>query len=149
MGYIQLIKQDKVTPELQAKIDEIFGKANETMDDIGDIYREAMEQVTPIGETQDLYNATTVDSEGPLTRVIYSAMYYFDYVVGGHAVYGPIFSDLQRRWWFWYLYNVLGGVYNNRTNGFQPPNDYPAEAFDNAEPDVDRRLDEFLDWIIG
>lgn len=147
MGYITLTKNDQVTPELQAKIEEILGKASDTMDDIGDIYKDYMQELTPIGETQDLYDATFVDSDGQLKRTIYSAMYYFDCVVGGHAVYGPIFSDLQRRWWFWYLYNVLGGVYENKTNGFQPPNDYPQEAFDNAQMDVDVRLDEFVDWI--
>ncbi len=119
------------------------------MDDVGDIYLDAMQQVTPIGETGDLYYQTCVESEGALKRTIYSTSPHWDFVAGGHDVLGPIFSDLQRRWWFWYLYNVLGGWYERKTMGYYEGVDYPLVAFENGEGGVNNRLDEFLDWIVS
>lgn len=149
MGFVQISKNDQVSPELQDVLDNLMGYAESAMDDIGDIFQDAMEFVVPIGETGELGHLITVDNEGNLTRVIYSMSDHWDAVVGGHAVLGPIFSDAQRKWWFWYLNNVLGGEYTNKTDGYLPGNDFPLIAIAMGESDVDVRLDQFTDQIIG
>ena len=137
-----------VSGELQDILDNLLGSANEFMDDIGAILQENMELVTPIGDTNDLYDKTTVEVEG-LQRSVYSKSDHFDPVVDGHMVYGPVFSDRQRKWWFWYLENFLGGDYDvkvgsgNKMEG----NEYPTRAYYDAQSSVDMRLQEFLDNI--
>ena len=139
-----------VSGELQDILDNLLGSANDFMDDIGAILQENMEIVTPIGDTNDLYDKTTVESEG-LQRSIYSKSDHFDPVVDGHMVYGPVFSDRQRRWWFWYLENFLGGDYDVKvgSGNKMEANDYPLEAVDLADGDIEMRASEFLDLIAG
>lgn len=149
MGFIELRKDDQVSPALQEELDQLMPQAESTMDDVGNIYLDATQQVTPIGETGDLFHETIVESDGPLSKIIYSTSSHWDYVVGGHDVFGPIFSDLQRRWWFWYLNEVLGGWYENKTMGYYEGVDYPLSAFENAEPEIENRLDDFLNQIVG
>lgn len=151
MGSVETSLNQTVTDEIDALIGDINDQGSVMMDDIADIYKNAMQDVTPIGETSQLYSLTLVESFGDMDRYISSEADYFDPVVDGHMVYGPVFSDLQRRWWFWYLYAVLGGEYDvkvgsgNKMTG----NDYPSEAFDNADADVEARVNEFLDYLVG
>ena len=67
MGFIELRKDDQVSPALQEELDQLMPQAESTMDDVGDIYLDAMQQVTPIGETGDLFHETIVESDGPLS----------------------------------------------------------------------------------
>jgi len=151
LGSINTTKNEDITPDLISLIGDVKDEGSNMMDDIGDIYKNAMQDVTPIGDTQQLWSLTLVESFGDMDRYISSEADYFDPVVDGHIVYGPIFSDLQRRWWFWYLNAVLGGDYDvkvgagNKMEG----NDYPSEAFDNADADVTARVNEFLDYLVG
>lgn len=50
------------------------------------------------------------------------------YVVDGYRVLN---TEKSRRWWFWYLKNVLGGSYTRKTSGppgYVPPNRYHERA---------------------
>jgi hypothetical protein len=50
------------------------------------------------------------------------------YVVDGHRV---LTTEKSRKWWFWYLKNVLGGSYTRKTSGppgYVPPNRYHERA---------------------
>jgi len=149
MGYVQLTKDDQVSPALQEILDTIDNYAESTMDDIGDIELDAMQFIVPIGETGELGHDLIVENEGGLSRSIYSLSDHWDAVVGGHNVFGPIFSDKQRKWWFWYLWNVLGGEYDNKTDGYLPGNDFPLIAMEMADSNVEARVNEFLDQITG
>jgi hypothetical protein len=151
MGSLEANKSETITDELEGLLGELMPQGILMMDDIGEIYKNAMQDVTPIGETQQLYAQTLVESFGDMDRYISSEADHFDPVVGGHIVYGPIFSDLQRRWWFWYLNSVLGGEYTPKVGSGNklPGNDYPSEAFVNADADVEARVNEFLDYLVG
>ena len=149
MGFMEIRKgNDEVTPDLHDKQDNLLVQAIVTLDIIAELYKEFMQAVTPIGETNQLHDLTDIFSDDTLSRWIISEAPHFDWIVPGHAVYGPIFSDKQRRWWFWYLNNVLGGEYTNNAMGKTGPNDYPQIAFDMAEGDVNAEAEEFLNWIV-
>jgi hypothetical protein len=50
------------------------------------------------------------------------------YIVDGYRV---LTTEKSRRWWFWYLKNVLDGIYTRKTNGppgYVPPNRYHERA---------------------
>lgn len=150
MGFMEIRKGiDEVTPDLQDKRDNLLIQAIVTLDIIAELYKEFMQAVTPIGETNQLHDLTNVFSDDTLSRWIGSEAPHFDWIVPGHNVHGPIFSDRQRRWWFWYLNNVLGGEYANKTDGKTEPNDYPLIAFEMAEGDVNAQAEEFTDWIVS
>ena len=118
------------------------------LDDVADIYKESMNIEAPM-VTGNLMDLHVVESLGTYDRYIYSEAPYFDYVVDGHFLFGPVYSDKQRRWWFWYLANVLGGDYTpkvgsgNRLEG----NNYPTRAYYDAQASVEIRLQEFLENI--
>jgi hypothetical protein len=151
LGTLTVTKHETITPELEGLISDLIPQASIMMDDIGGIYKNAMQDVTPIGETNQLHDLTLVESFGELDRYISSEASYFDAVTDGHMVYGPVFSDLQRRWWFWYLNNVLGGEYEVKvgSGNKMAGNDYPSEAMDMADNDVESRVNEFLDFLVG
>ena len=130
----------------QKLISEIPDDTTLLLDDLGEIYKENMDIEAPF-LTGYLISQHIVEMLGTYDRYIYSDAPYFDDVVAGHAVYGPIFSEKQRRWWFWYLHNVLGGSYENKTDGHQPGNNYPTRAYYNAQPTVDARIQEYLSNI--
>jgi len=147
MGTIEFkIDKESLETEFQEKLNELPTKASNFMDEIAEIYLKEMQYLTPV-QTGNLVLFTIIEEFGELGRSIYSTASYFDWIVGGHNVYGPIFSDLQRRWWFWYLNTILGGSYTNKTSGYKGGDDYPLEAFYNSESDVDNKLDEFATWL--
>lgn len=144
MASVQLTTKDEVSPYVDAVIESLRSGASPFMDDIGDIYKEAEQQLAPIGETNQLYDAIGVDVLDEYTRSIYSVIYYNVWVIEGHAT---MVTEKQRRWWFWYLHTVLGGVYERKTEGepgYAGPNDYVSEAYDMADGDVDTAIDDFL-----
>lgn len=54
------------------------------------------------------------------------------YIVGGHRT---LTTERSRRWWFWYLQNVLGGSYTPKTgggSGYVPPDRYHERAVNNV-----------------
>lgn len=146
MGIVEI---EVTRPDLDDILNNILPKAVTMMDNVADTYKDYLETEAPVGETHELSDLSMWESLGPLERFIFSASGHFDPIVKGHKVYGPIFSDLQRRWWFWYLWNVLGGEYENTTNGMTEPNDYPQVAFDGADSDIDGILDDYLQDLLG
>lgn len=147
MGTINIRKEGEALKYVKDKAKQIKPQAKEMIDDVADIYFDALQDRTPIGETKKLYKLATIKIESFLARYIYSKATYFDWIVGGHKVYGPIFSEKQRRWWFWYLHNVLGGSYKRKTDGKTEPNDYPLDAFTKSDSNVNARVNKYLDWI--
>ncbi|MBZ2167008.1 hypothetical protein [Methanobacterium spitsbergense] len=137
------IGKDNVYNLYQKIIDGLPDDTILLLDDLAEIYKDNMDIEAP-NLTGFLISMHVIEQLGTYDRYIYSEASYFDDVVSGHAVYGPIFSDLQRRWWFWYLQNVLGGEYENRTDGRQPGNDYPTRAYHNAQSAIDYRLHEYI-----
>lgn len=149
MGQIQFTKDDQLSPELRDILSELDSYAESAMDDIGTIEQDAMQFIVPIGATGELGHNIIVEVDGKLSRSIYSLSDHWDAVVGGHNVFGPIFSDKQRRWWFWYLWNILGGEYVNKTDGYLPGNDFPLIAMEMADSNVEARVNEFLDQVVS
>lgn len=50
------------------------------------------------------------------------------YIINGHRT---LTTEKSRRWWFWYLNNVLGGSYTRKTSGppgYVPPDRYHERA---------------------
>ena len=144
-----LISKDELTGFMQSMMDRFMPETDSMLDDLGEIYVEEMQTANPIGETHELNDLTMVLSEDEFTRYIFSAAGHFVPVVEGHDVFGPIFSDKQRAWWFWYLNNVLGGVYDNKTDGYLEGNPYPAEAFEMADGEVQDRMQVYMNNIMG
>lgn len=61
-------------------------------------------------------------------RVASNGVPLWIYIVGGHRV---LTTEKSRKWWFWYLKNVLGGNYTRKTSGkrgYVPPNRYHERA---------------------
>ena len=116
-------------------------KFSQLMEDLAEIYRLYMVDFSP-WITSNMRQMMEKDDTGDYSWYVYSDVPYFDDVVGGHKVYGPIFSDKQRRWWFWYLKNVLGGSYTSK--GGYSGNDFPAQAYDAASGEIDAKIQEFL-----
>ncbi|MCE7699764.1 MAG: hypothetical protein K8E24_013445 [Methanobacterium paludis] len=116
------------------------------LDDLGEICKEKMDIEAPSG-TGNLISQHTVEDFGTYARYICSEVEYFDPLVGGHNVFGPIFSDLQRRWWFWYLKNELGGEYENKTDGHYEGDNYPMRAYYDAQAEMDSRMQDYLTAI--
>lgn len=151
MGILQISKNDEVSPYVEGVIDYFQSNSSGLMDDIGDIGVEEMQVVNPIGETQQLNDLTMWIPQGEFVRYIFSAAGHFEPVVAGHVILGPMLTEKQRKWWFWYLHNVLGGEYTVKygTGNKTPGNDYPAEALINMDDPVEVRLQEFLDGAMG
>ncbi len=152
MGSVQVTKSyDEVTPYIEEIISNILPQTSQTLDDISDIEVEYMQSENPIGETQQLNDLTMWEARGELVRYIFSAAGHFEPIVNGHVILGPFLTDLQRRWWFWYLNEVLGGDYDVKygTGNNTPPNDYPSRALEYSDADVDARLDQYLNDLFG
>lgn len=129
------------------RAEQLMGDAS---DGIGEIIRGAMVSEAPY-KWSDLREGHTVEDIGPLEKYIYSDVPHFEPIVKGHIIMGVNNSERQRRWWFWYLANELGGSYTVKhgTGNKTPENDYPARALINAEGDIEARLDQFLQELIG
>lgn len=113
------------------------------VDDLAEIYRGYMADESPfvIG---DMREGLVIENIGMYGRYVFSDVPYFDAVVAGHWVYGPIFTEKQLKWWFWYLRVMLGGEYVNKTDGFKEGNDFPSRAYEKAQPRIDDRIQQFL-----
>lgn len=151
MGSVQLTKEDEVSPYVEGVIDYFQNNTSNLRDDIGDILVDEMQVVNPIGETQQLNDLTICLVLDEYTIYVFSAAAHFEPVVAGHVILGPMLTEKQRKWWFWYLHNVLGGEYTVKygTGNKTPENDYPAEALVNADDPVEARLQQFLDVAMG
>jgi hypothetical protein len=152
LGNLDLKKEEEdIISDLQSMKEFLPILAVLFMDDVGEILKESLQLFTPIGDTQQLHDLIVVESMGDLVRYIYSEADHFDPVVDGHMVYGPVFSDKQRRWWFWYLDAVLGGSYEPKVGSGNklPANDYPSLAVEDADGSIELRAEEFLDQIVG
>ncbi|KYC53875.1 MAG: hypothetical protein AMQ22_00075 [Candidatus Methanofastidiosum methylothiophilum] len=146
MGYVKFSYKDETgIRELKANF-PIYWR--EFVGDVLDIYKFSMQDIAPERQGNTKRNIT-VERLSDSLGFVYSEVDWWDPLVGGHAVYGPIFSERQRRWWFWYLNTVLGGVYVNKTEGYKGGDDFPLEAFYNAEADVESRISEFGDLLVS
>jgi hypothetical protein len=147
-GDLSVLVQDNTSPDLIDILSSLMGNAIDFMDEVGDLYVGAEQAFAPYW-TGDVYNKTISEAEGPLTRNIYSTSDHFDPLVDGHVILGPMLTDKQRKWWFWFLNNVLGGDYTPKygTGSKTPPNEYISDAFSAVDPDIDGKLDEFWDKV--
>ncbi len=146
MGSIKISKKkDEVTPDIKSKLKSLPQKSSDMIDDVSTIFLEALKPDTPVGKTKELFSKTTISIESFLARYVYSEADHWKWLIPGHKVYGPIFSKKQRRWWFWYLHNVLGGNYKRKTNGKTKENDYPLKSFNRSQPSVENRVNKFLE----
>jgi len=151
MGSISTTKDDQVTPYLEEILGNILPQTSNLLDDISDIEVEYMQSENPIGETQQLNDLTMWEAFSALVRYIFSAAGHFEPIVNGHAILGPFLTEKQRKWWFWYLNEVLGGDYDVKygTGNSTPPNDYPSTSLVASDADVDSRCEQFLDEFLG
>lgn len=143
----------KLREEFQELRSNLPDKAEDLMknasDGIGEIYRGAMVAEAPY-LWGDLREGHEVEERGPLEIYVFSDVPHFEPVVNGHKITGPFNSAKQLAWWFWYLKNELGGEYEpkygtgNKTEG----DDYPARAMVIADPEVEARLQKFLDEVV-
>lgn len=146
MGYVKFsYKDDTGIRELKGNL-PIYWR--EFVGDVLDIYKFSMYDVAPERQGNTKRNIT-VERLSDSLGFVYSDVDWWDPLVGGHAVYGPVFSERQIRWWFWYLNTVLGGVYVNKTEGYKGGDDFPLEAFYNGEADVENRISEFGDLLVS
>lgn len=146
MGYVRFSYKDETgIRELKANFPVYW---REFVGDALDIYKFSMQDVAPERQGNTKRNIT-VERLSDSFGFVYSDVDWWDPLVGGHAVYGPIFSERQIRWWFWYLNTVLDGVYINKTEGYKGGDDFPLEAFYNAEADVESRISEFGDLLVS
>lgn len=152
MGSVNISKSgDEVTPFIQDILDNILGKTSNFLDDVSDIEVDYMQSENPIGETQQLNDLTMWEPKGELVRYIFSAAGHFEPIVEGHVILGPMLTERQRKWWFWYLFNVLGGDYDVKygTGNKTPANDYPTRALVASDDEVDVRAEQYLDDLFG
>ena len=140
------IGKDSVLNLFERIVGELPDDTTQLLDDLGETYKEFMEFEAP-AISFDLINNIIVEMLGTYDRYIYSTVSYFDDVVAGHDVYGPIFSDKQRAWWFWYLKNVLGGEYTNKTDGHKEGNNFPTRAYYDAQSTIDAQISRYLENI--
>lgn len=141
------IKVDKEQLEnyISTKLNELPEKARELLGDessgIAEIYRAAMIEEAPF-KIGDLKDRHIVEEIGDLERSIYSDVPHFEYVVLGtpaHLIEG-------NPWLYWE--GAKHPVRRVNHPGTEP-NDYPSQAFQNAEPAVEAELQKFLDSFIG
>ncbi|MCE7699503.1 MAG: hypothetical protein K8E24_012100 [Methanobacterium paludis] len=144
----QTIHKDTVQNIYDRIVSELPDNTVDLLDDLGEIYKESMDNDAPY-LTGFLVSMHIVEQLGTYDRYIYSEADYFDSVVGGHTVWGPIFSDTQRKWWFWYLANVLGDSYEPKvgSGNKMEGNNYPMRAYYDAQGAKDARVQDFLSKI--
>jgi hypothetical protein len=140
-------KKDEVTPDLKNKLRTLPQKSSDMVDDVSNIFLDALKPDTPVGKTKELLNKTTISIESFLKRYVYSEALHWNFVIPGHRVLGPIFSAKQRRYWFWLLHNVYGGNYKRKTSGKTQENDYPLKSFNRSQPSVENRVNQFLEYL--
>lgn len=143
----KLLKEDikELRDSFPEKAEALMGDAS---NGIAEIYRGAMVNEAPF-KWGDLRTGHTVEDIGPLEKYVYSDVPHFEPIVKGHAVAGINNSPQQRGWWFWYLEHELGGEYTPKTDGRVEENDYPSRAMIIAEPEIDARLQQFLDEVFS
>ena len=128
---------DKDTPQkfYEKMIENIPGRSSTLVDDLANIYKNAMVSESPYDQG-DMRRFMTVDIVSDYERYIYSDVYYFDFVVGGHLTRPP-----------------LGGSYMGKRVGtgkgqhWVPGNPFPQRAFQNASGEVKNRLQEFISTL--
>lgn len=143
-----MVGVDPVRVIYEELVESLPKKTTVLVDDVAEVYRGAMVAGSPY-RTGDMRKLHTIVETGQYSRYIFSDVLYFDSVVGGHKVNGPIYSDRQRRWWFWYLNEVLGGVYENKTNGYLAGNNYPARAYASSASSIQEKEQQFLNSLMG
>lgn len=128
-------------------------------DDIGEVYRENMVSLAPF-KWGDLREGHIVEETGNLEIAVYSDVPHFKFVVAGtqpHWIYpkgtfagatymGQEIMGHNGGYLYWVgADHPVWRVYHPGTQ----PNDYPAEAFTQAEPEIDSKLQEYLNNVFG
>lgn len=145
MGYIQTEKDDGlVTAWITAISSGVTPQSVQLVDDLADIYEGWFRIEAPV-LWGDLQNGTTIDVISPLGRLIYSDAPHFPFVVLGtkpHSIGSAI--NIKGVGW---RYIGLSPKGKGTIHPGTPPNDFPARAFDNAQGQIDNRIEEYLNWF--
>jgi hypothetical protein len=160
MGYIQTEKDDGlVTAWITALSSGVTPQSVALIDNIAEDVEEKFRFEAPV-LWSDLMNGTTIDVISPLGRLIYSNAPHFPFVVLGtkpHSI-GSAINIKGVGWRYIGLSPLTGGTYLGKSVGREgggkgtihpgtPPNDFPARAFDNAQGQIDNRIEEYLNWF--
>lgn len=168
MGYIQTEKDDGlVTAWITALSSGVTPQSVQLIDDLADIGAAWFRTEAPV-RFGDLQNGTTIDVLSPLARLIYSGVPHFPFVVLGtkpHDIMAKNAKALGPFAFSTYLGQRIGGhVRATNKRNFRKAqgglsyfkkvhhpgtkaNDFPARAFDNAQPQWDNRINEYLNWF--
>lgn len=134
------------------RAEQLMGDAS---DGIAEIIRGAMVDEAPY-KWGDLREGHTVEDIGPLEKYIFSDVPHFEWIVKGtkpHDIYpigtvsylGQTIRQGKRALFWEGASHPVPMVHHPGTE----PNDYPARALINAEGDIEARLDQFLQELIG
>lgn len=160
MGEIRVEKEDGiVTAWITALSSGVTPQSVQLIDDLADIYEGWFRVEAPV-LWGDLQNGTTIDVISPLGRLIYSDAPHFPFVVLGtnpHSI-GSAINIKGVGWRYIGLSPLTSGTYLGKNVGKEgggkgtihpgtQPNDFPSRAFDNAQGQVDNRIDEYLNWF--
>ncbi len=143
MGTIDISIKDEASPAIQSKVDEFIPQAITMMDEIADTYKDNLEAEAPIGQTQELADLSMWEDAGQLERFIFSASEHFKWVVGGTSAHDIYPVNAKALYWPEAEHPVKH-VYHPGTE----PNDYPSDAFESADNDVEDIINEFAGWIV-
>ncbi len=158
---ITLEIESLIKNEFQDMRDSFPEKAEDLMsgasDGIGEIIRGAMVNEAPF-KWGDLREGHTVEDVGPLEKYIYSDVPHFKFVVEGTAPH-----DIFPRAAVTYLGHTIRAGSGKSALFWEgadhpvpmvhhpgtQPNDYPSRALENADGEIDARLQKFLDEVFG
>lgn len=123
--------------EIFEELEAIIPKAiNLAMKEFGIILLTEIKKEAPVGETGFLRAGHDMNIQDNIGEILCN-VFYWRHVVYGHRV---LTTDKSRKWWFWYLKNILGGSYQRKTDGpvgYVPPNDYILRASVNVMSKID------------
>lgn len=139
MGDITVtIDKDDVTNSISDILNNIEYKTYDMLDDVADIYQEEMVVNTPVKSGATAIN-TIVEADG-MNRSIYSDVYWWEWLILGRGEIKPV--NAKALWWPGLDHPVM------KAKAFAG-NDYPSVAFQNADPSVDNRCDQYLNEVVG
>lgn len=124
---------------------EIISNFRSMLEELEALYYENIGLEVPVNEG-DLWASTTTVWEAWGFEISPTAD-HAKYVIKGHE---SLATEAQRRWWFWYLNEVLGGDYERKTDGppgYVPPNDYMQRAIDRSEGEFANIFESFMSWL--
>ncbi|OPY25025.1 MAG: hypothetical protein A4E26_00037 [Methanobacterium sp. PtaU1.Bin097] len=143
MGSVDISIKDEATPFLEGKVNDFIPQAVNMMDNVADTYKGYLEADAPVGETHELADLSMWEPLGLLERFIFSGSGHFDWVVGGTAAHDIYPVNAKALYWPEADHPVKH-VYHPGTE----PNDYPSEAFESADSEIDNIINEFAGWIV-